>query len=58
MTKGRLGIILCPMVDDNLMYSLEKDPEEKHIYIVKAINNGSIRAKLDTSSSSPTAPCG
>ena len=47
MTKGRLGIILCPMVDDNLMYSLEKDPEEKHIYIVKAINNGSIRAKLD-----------
>ncbi|MBQ3736665.1 MAG: DUF1638 domain-containing protein [Candidatus Methanomethylophilaceae archaeon] len=47
MTHGRLGIILCPMVDDNLMYSLKKDPEEKHIFVVKALNNGSIKAKLD-----------
>ena len=46
MTKGRLGIILCPMLDDNLMYSLEKDPEEKRIVVIKAENNRSIISKL------------
>ncbi len=47
MTKGRLGIILCPMVDDNLMYSLVKDPEEKNIFVVKTINNTPIKTKLE-----------
>ena len=46
MTKGRLGIVICPMLDDNLVYSLSKDPEEKHIVIIKAKNNGSIISKL------------
>ncbi|MBR7006550.1 MAG: DUF1638 domain-containing protein [Candidatus Methanomethylophilaceae archaeon] len=47
MTNGVLGIIACPMVDDNLVYSLSKDPEEKDILIVDNKNNVSIRSKLD-----------
>ena len=47
MTKGVLGIILCPMADDNLMYSLGKDPEEKHITVVDHGSNASIRRKLE-----------
>lgn len=29
MTKGRLGIIACPMLEDELIASLDEDPEEK-----------------------------
>ncbi|MBO4347991.1 MAG: DUF1638 domain-containing protein [Candidatus Methanomethylophilaceae archaeon] len=47
MTKGILGLIACPMVDDNLVYSLSKDPEEKNIVIIDNDNNKSIKAKLD-----------
>ena len=47
MTKGILGLIACPMVDDNLVYSLSKDPEEKNIVIIDNDNNTSIKAKLD-----------
>ena len=39
MTKGILGLIACPMVDDNLVYSLSKDPEEKNIVIIDNDNN-------------------
>ncbi len=46
MTKGVLGLIVCPMVDDNLVYSLQKDPEEKNIVIVDNKNNPSIKRKL------------
>ena len=46
MTKGVLGLIVCPMVDDNLVYSLAKDPEEKNIVIVDNENTRSIKAKL------------
>lgn len=38
---------MCPMVDDNLIYSLTKDSEEKHIVVIKATNNKSIIAKLE-----------
>ena len=47
MTHGILGLIVCPMVDDNLVYSLSKDPEEKNILIVDNEHNGSVRRKLD-----------
>ena len=47
MTHGVLGLIVCPMVDDNLVYSLGKDPEEKNILIVDNEHNGSIKRKLD-----------
>ena len=47
MTKGVLGIILCPMVDDNLTYSLKKDPEEKHVIVIDNDYCGPIKRKLD-----------
>ena len=46
MTKGVLGVILCPMLDDNLLYSLCKDPEEKHITLVDHSSNVSVKRKL------------
>lgn len=47
MTKGVLGIIGCPMLDDNLVYSISKDPEEKRITIVDNEYDATIRRKLD-----------
>lgn len=47
MTQGVLGIIACPMLDDNLVYSLSKDEEKKNITIVKNDYNGSLIRKLE-----------
>ena len=47
MTDGVLGIIACPMLDDNLVYSLSKDGEKKNITVVKNDHNGSLIRKLD-----------
>ena len=47
MTEGVLGIILCPMLDDNFVYSVSKDPEEKNIFIVDDEHSSSIKRKLD-----------
>lgn len=47
MTKGVLGAIVCPMVDDNLVYSLGKDSEEKKIIVIDNEHNGSVRRKMD-----------
>ncbi len=46
MTSGILGMIVCPMVDDNLVYSLVKDDEPKRIVIVANGNEGSVASKL------------
>lgn len=48
MTHGTLGLIVCPMVDDNLVYSLHKDPEQKNIIIVNNENTSSIKRKLSS----------
>lgn len=47
MTHGTLGIIACPMVDDNLVYSLSKDDEEKFISVIANGNENTIVRKLD-----------
>lgn len=47
MTNGVVGVVCCPMVDDNLVYSLTKDPEEKHISIVRNGNEATIIRKLE-----------
>jgi hypothetical protein len=47
MTKGVLGLIVCPMVDDNLVYNFQHDPEPKRVVIVDNRNARSIKAKLD-----------
>ena len=46
MAKGVLGIVICPMVDDNLIYSLKKDADEKRIMVIQDDSNGSICRKL------------
>ncbi|MBQ8179185.1 MAG: DUF1638 domain-containing protein [Candidatus Methanomethylophilaceae archaeon] len=46
MISGILGMIVCPMVDDNLVYSLVKDDEPKRIVIVANGNEGSVATKL------------
>ena len=50
MTSGTLGIILCPMVDDNLMHSLVNDPEPKRVVVVGNGNEGSMVSKLTRAS--------
>lgn len=47
MTHGVLGIIACPMVDDNLVYSISKDEEEKFISVISNGNEGTVTKKLD-----------
>ena len=47
MTHGILGIIACPMLEDELIYSLSNDDEEKDIYVLDTPPNGSLRRKMD-----------
>ena len=47
MTEGVLGIIACPMLDDNLAYNLSKDKEKKNITVIRNDHNGSLVRKLD-----------
>lgn len=47
MTHGVMGVVCCPMVDDNLVYSITNDRDEKSITIVRNGNEGSITRKLD-----------
>lgn len=47
MAHGILGIIACPLLEDNLVYSLRHDDERKRIVIIDNENNGSIRRKLE-----------
>lgn len=47
MTKGILGVIACPMLEDELIYSMKNDPEEKNVYVLGTPYNGSLKRKLD-----------
>ena len=47
MAKGILGVIICPMLDDNLVYSLDKDPERKDIVLANTGNQGPIVRRLE-----------
>lgn len=47
MTKGILGVIACPMLEDELIHSLSTDPEEKTVYVLDNPYNGSLRRKLE-----------
>ena len=49
MAKGILGVIICPMLDDNLVYSLDKDPERKDIVLANTGNQGPIVRRLERS---------
>ena len=47
MTKGILGAIVCPMLEDELIHSLSTDPEEKSVYVIDTPYNGSLKRKLE-----------
>jgi len=47
MTHGVLGMLVCPMTDDNLIYSLRKDVEKKRVVVVNNDSCGSVRKKLE-----------
>lgn len=47
MTKGILGVVACPMLEDELIYSLKNDPEEKHIYVVETKYDSSVKRKME-----------
>lgn len=50
MTEGVLGIIGCPLLEDNLVWSLRGDSDEKDIAIVDTGHEGSLWDKLDAHS--------
>lgn len=45
--KGIMGIIACPMLEDELIYNLIMDPEEKKIYLVDSEPGKTMKEKLD-----------
>jgi hypothetical protein len=46
MTSGILGIIACPMLEDELVYSMGTDPESKTIYVIDNDHSKSLKDKL------------
>lgn len=47
LTAGTLGIIICPMFDDNILYNFSKDDEEKIVTLVNTGHNRNLREHLD-----------
>lgn len=47
MTYGTLCVIACPMLEDELIYCMKNDPEEKRIVVLNTDHNGSLKRKLD-----------
>ncbi len=47
MTKGILGIIACPMLEDELLYGITNDPEEKNIFLIENKHCGSMKEKME-----------
>ena len=45
--KGRLGMIVCPILEDEAIYNIETDPDVRHIYLVDNEYNSTIVRKLD-----------
>ena len=46
MTKGRLGMIVCPMLEDEAIYNIKNDPEIDDVYLVNTAFNETIIPKL------------
>lgn len=46
VTSGRLGMIICPMLEDEAIYSLETDGEKKRIFLVDTPFTETIVPKL------------
>lgn len=44
--RGRLGMIVCPMLEDEAIYNIRNDPEIDHVYLVQTAFNGTIIPKM------------
>ncbi len=49
MTSGVLGIIACPMLEDELIHLIRTDDESKVLYVILNDHSKSLRNKLDLS---------
>lgn len=49
-SKGMIGMIVCPMLEDELIFNLIMDPEKKNIYLVDTENAKSLKDKFDKNS--------
>ena len=47
MNKGTLGIIGCPILEDEIIYSLIRDKDEKKVYLVDTPPTRTLRKKLE-----------
>ncbi len=47
MTHGMLGIVVCPMLEDKLVYNSAEDPEPKDVYVPESSNTGALRRNLE-----------
>lgn len=48
VTTGNLGIIACPILEDELVYSLSRDAEEKNVFLVDNEPSEHIRTQLES----------
>lgn len=46
MTHGRLGAIVCPMLEDELIYNIKTDSEKPKVYLVKTPYTDTIIPKM------------
>ncbi|MDR1404564.1 MAG: DUF1638 domain-containing protein [Candidatus Methanoplasma sp.] len=49
MVKGTLGIIGCPILEDEIIYSLGSEKDEKTIYVVDTPPSHTLKEKLERS---------
>ena len=47
MINGTLGIIGCPILEDEIVYSLSNETEEKKVYLVDTPRSHTLRRKLE-----------
>ncbi|MDR2698773.1 MAG: DUF1638 domain-containing protein [Candidatus Methanoplasma sp.] len=48
MVKGTLGIIGCPILEDEMIFSLSSEKDEKKVYIVDTPTSRTLRKKLES----------
>ncbi|MCL2318398.1 MAG: hypothetical protein FWC44_05055, partial [Methanomassiliicoccaceae archaeon] len=46
MAKGVLGVLACPILEDELVYSMSKDDEISNVYLLDNRHAKSIKIKL------------
>lgn len=47
MTKGRFCILACPMLEDEIVFSISHDDEPRRLIVIEDVNSKTIREKLE-----------